>query len=107
MDPEDEQRKRLLIYFKHFDCVEYKFLQSFFGDINVDEDHEDENRAKDELNVEKIHNEKEVNVFEFDHDHHDYEWDDAGHLYWYSADNDQEGFDDFFNDPDFCLREGN
>ena len=60
MDPEDEQRKRLLIYFKDFDCVEYKFLQSFFGDINVDEDHEDENRAKDELNVEKIHNEKMI-----------------------------------------------
>ena len=99
MDPEDEQRKRLLIYFKDFDCVEYKFLQSFFGDINVDEDHEDENRAKDELNVEKIHNEKEVNVFEFDHDHHDYEWDDAGHLYWYSTDNNQEEFEDIFDDP--------
>ena len=99
MDPEDEQRKRLLIYFKDFDCVEYKFLQSFFGDINVDEDHEDENRAKDELNVEKIHNEKEVNVFEFDHDHHDYEWDDAGHLYWYSTGNNQEEFEDIFDDP--------
>ena len=100
MDPEDEQRKRLLIYFKDLDCVEYKFLQSFFEDINVDEDHED--RVKDVLNVEKIHNEngqEEVNVFEFDHDHHDYEWDDAGHLYWYSTDNNQEEFEDIFDDP--------
>ena len=81
MDPEDEQRKRLLIYFK--DCVEYKFLQSFFEDLNVDEDHE--NRAKDELDVEKIQNEEEVNMFEFDQ-HQDYEWDDTGHLYWYFLD---------------------
>ena len=83
MDPEDEQRKRLLIYFK--DCVEYKFLQSFFEDLNVDEDHE--NRAKDELDVEKIQNEEEVNMFEFDQ-HQDYEWDDTGHLYWYFLDDD-------------------
>ena len=45
-------------------------------------------------------NEEEVNAFEFDQDHQDYEWDDNGHLYWYSTDNDQEEFDEvFFNDP--------
>ena len=90
MDPEDEQRKRLLIYFK--DCVEYKFLQSFFEDLNVDEDHE--NRAKDELDVEKIQNEEEVNMFEFDQ-HQDYEWDDTGHLYWYFLDDDNPCVSDY------------